>query len=193
LLWFSSNGEAGPADWPIITKYLDAGYELVSFDFRGLGETRMKYKALSPDDPLLGQLNYDAAYVNPISSVLADYVYNSLLIGRPFVLQMIEDIEIASRFTESHLKPGRIFIAAEGETSALAAAASGIVPGVASQLSDSPKFRWSEIVEKQEEIWPIEYLLPSGAKIYKQDRIERVRRRPRKASESKRCRRHLGY
>ena len=166
LLWFSNNGKAGPADWPIITKYLDAGYELVSFDFRGLGETRMKYKALSPDDPLLGQLSYDAAYVNPISSVLADYVYNSLLIGRPFVLQMVEDIEIASRFTESHLKPGKIFVAAEGEASALAAAASGIVPGVASQPSDSPKFPWSEIVEKKEEIWPIQYLLPGGAKIY---------------------------
>ena len=166
LLWFSNNGKAGPADWPIITKYLDAGYELVSFDFRGLGETRMKYKALSPDDPLLGQLSYDAAYVNPISSVLADYVYNSLLIGRPFVLQMVEDIEIASRFTESHLKPGKIFVAAEGEASALAAAASGIVPGVTSQPTDSPKFPWSEIVEKKEEIWPIQYLLPGGAKIY---------------------------
>jgi hypothetical protein len=64
LLWFSNNGKPGPADWPIITKYLDAGYELVSFDFRGLGETRMTYKALSPDDPLLSQLSYDAAYVN---------------------------------------------------------------------------------------------------------------------------------
>jgi hypothetical protein len=166
LLWFSTNGKAGPADWPIITKYLDAGYELVSFDFRGLGETRMKYKALSPEDPLLGQLSYDAAYVNPISSVLADYVYNSLLIGRPFVLQMIEDIEIASRFTESHLKPGEIFVAAEGEASALAAAASGIVPGVAFQPTDSPKFPWSAIVEKKEETWPIQYLLPGGGKIY---------------------------
>jgi hypothetical protein len=98
--------------------------------------------------------------------VLADYVYNSLLIGRPFVLQMIEDIEIASRFTESHLKTGRIFVAGEEEASALAAAASGIVPGVASQASDPPKFPWSEIVEKKEETWPIQYLLPSGAKIY---------------------------
>lgn len=166
LLWFSNDGKAGPADWPIITKYLDAGYEVISFDFRGLGETRMKYKALSPDDPLLSQLSYDAAYVNPISSVLADYVYNSLLIGRPYVLQMIEDIEIASRFTESHFKPGRIFVAGEGEASALAAAASGLVPGAVSQPPDSPKFPWTEIVDEKREIWPIQYLLPGGANIY---------------------------
>jgi hypothetical protein len=78
---------------------------------------------------------------------------------------MIEDIEIASRFTEFHLKPGKIFVAAEGEASALAAAASGIVPGVTFQPTDYPKFPWSEIVEKKEEIWPIQYLLPGGAKI----------------------------
>jgi hypothetical protein len=104
--------------------------------------------------------------VNPISSVLADYVYNSLLIGRPFVLQMIEDIEIASRFTESHLKPNKILLAAEGEASALAAAASGIVPGLSAQSSDSHKFPWSEIVNEKKEIWPIQYLIPGGANIY---------------------------
>jgi len=79
---------------------------------------------------------------------------------------MIEDIEIASRFTESHLKPNKILVAAEGEASALAAAASEIVPGAASQPSDSSKFPWSEIVDKKEETWPIQYLLPGGAKIY---------------------------
>jgi hypothetical protein len=79
---------------------------------------------------------------------------------------MIEDIEIASRFTESHLKPSKIFVAVEGEASALAAAASEIVPGVAAQSSDSPKFPWSEIVNEKKEIWPIQYLLPGGAKIY---------------------------
>ena len=105
--------------------------------------------------------------VNPISSVLADYVYNSLLIGRPFVLQMIEDIEIASRFTESHLKPSKMFVGAEGETSALAAAASETFPELPLRPSDSPKFPWSEIVDKKEETWPIQYLLPGGAKIYR--------------------------
>ena len=67
LLWFSGNGKASVENWQALTKYLDAGYEVISFDFRGLGETRMPYKAVSPDDPLLGQLNFDAAYVNPIS------------------------------------------------------------------------------------------------------------------------------
>src|SRR6266700_1046601 len=51
LLWFREGGKATVADWPEIKKYLDEGYDIVSFDFRGLGETRMPYTAVSPDDP----------------------------------------------------------------------------------------------------------------------------------------------
>src|SRR6266576_2386280 len=64
LLWFSKNGKAGANDWPEIRKYLDAGFDIVTFDFRGLGETRMPYKALSVDDPSIAQLDFDRAYVN---------------------------------------------------------------------------------------------------------------------------------
>ena len=39
-----------------------------------LGETRMPYKAASPDDPALAQMNFEQAYFSPISGVLADYV-----------------------------------------------------------------------------------------------------------------------
>ena len=41
LLWFSKDGKAGVNDWPEIVKYLDAGFDIITFDFRGLGETRM--------------------------------------------------------------------------------------------------------------------------------------------------------
>jgi pimeloyl-ACP methyl ester carboxylesterase len=166
LLWFSSNGKASVENWQELTKYLDAGYEVVSFDFRGLGETRMPYKAVSPDDPLLGQLNFDAAYVNPISGVLGDYVYNSLLIGRPYFFQMIEDIEIASRFTQLHLKSSQILVVGEGEAASLANSAAQVLPELTSSpRSEAIKITWSQIVNEKREAWPIQYVLPDGARI----------------------------
>jgi cephalosporin-C deacetylase-like acetyl esterase len=166
LLWFSSKGKAGIEDWSAMSKYLDAGYEVVSFDFRGLGETRMPYKAISPDDPLLGQLNYDDAYVNPLSSVLADYVYNSLLIGRPYFLQMMEDVEIASRFVQLHLKSGQISVVGEAEAASLATSAAQVLPGLtAYPRPEAVKVTWSQLVDEKREIWPIQYLLPDGARV----------------------------
>jgi hypothetical protein len=166
LLWFSSKGKAGIEDWSAMSKYLDAGYEVVSFDFRGLGETRMPYKAISPDDPLLGQLNYDDAYVNPLSSVLADYVYNSLLIGRPYFLQMMEDVEIASRFVQLHLKSGQISVVGGAEAASLATSAAQVLPGLtAYPRPEAVKVTWSQLVDEKREIWPIQYLLPDGARV----------------------------
>ena len=72
------------ADWDTVQKCIADGYDVVSFDGRGLGETRMRYTAMSIDDPSLGTLDFEQAYVSPISGVLADYVYNSLLTGRPY-------------------------------------------------------------------------------------------------------------
>src|SRR5437660_11346927 len=83
LLWFSGNGKASAANWPEIKKYIDEGYDIVSFDFRGLGENRMSYTAVSPDDPALGALDFDHAYVNSISSVLLTHAHYSLFLGRP--------------------------------------------------------------------------------------------------------------
>ncbi len=166
LLWFSSKGKAGIEDWPAMSKYLDAGYEVVSFDFRGLGETRMPYKAISPDDPLLGQLNYDDAYINPLSSVLAEYVYNSLLTGRPYFLQMIEDVEIASRFARLHLKSDKISVVGEAEAANLAISAERVFPKLTAYPSSGGiKVNWSDIVDEKREIWPIQYLLPDGARV----------------------------
>ena len=94
ILWISDHGKAGAADWGAMQKLLADGYDVVTFDGRGLGETRMRYRAVSEDDPTLVAGDFDTAYVSPLSSVLADYVYNTLLTGRPYLLQMIEDVEI---------------------------------------------------------------------------------------------------
>ena len=167
LLWFSSRGKAGPQNWDEIVKYVADGYDVISFDFRGLGETRMPYKAISEDDPVLGQLDFDQAYVNPISGVLADYVYNSLLTGRPYFLQMIEDAEIAARFSRAKLNTKQFAVTSDGDADTLARSIAETLPDI--QLVAQPNahiLNWSEIVEQKRELWPIQYLLPDGAYIH---------------------------
>ncbi|HYK40311.1 MAG TPA: acetylxylan esterase, partial [Candidatus Eremiobacteraceae bacterium] len=166
-LWFRDNGKATSEDWPEIEKYLNHGFDVISFDFRGLGETRMAYTAVSADDPLLGALDFDHAYVNPISGVLANYVYNSLLIGRPYFLQMMEDAEIAKRFAAQKLHANLVAVTAPGDAYTLASAIAEALPGIT--LSPAPNgkvLKWSEILEQKRESWPIQYLLPGGAYIH---------------------------
>ena len=76
-------GKVGAADWPAVRRRLDAGEEVLSFDLRGVGENRMRYRAASGDDPTLAEADEARAYFNPLSGVLANHVYNSLLTGRP--------------------------------------------------------------------------------------------------------------
>jgi hypothetical protein len=166
-LWFQGNGKATAADWPEIAKLLNQGFGVISFDFRGLGETRMPYTAVSPDDPLLGALDFDHAYVNPISSVLGDYVYNSLLTGRPYFLQMIEDAEISKRFATEKLHVNVAAVTAAGDAYTLASAIAETLPGIALlHAANGRVLKWSEILEQKRESWPIQYLLPSGAYIH---------------------------
>jgi hypothetical protein len=166
-LWFSESGKATAEDWPEIKKYVDEGYDMVSFDFRGLGETRMPYTPVSQDEPALGALDFDHAYVNSISGVLANHVYNSLLIGRPYFLQMIEDSEIASRFAREKLGATVVAVIAPGDAYTLASAIAETLPGIELlPRPDAKVLKWSEIVEQKREIWPIQYLLPSGAYIH---------------------------
>jgi len=167
LFWVGPTGKATPEDWPEISKYLDQGYDIVSIDPRGQGETRMPYKAASPDDPSLAQMDADLAYVSPISGVLADYVYNSLLTGRPYFLQMIEDIEIAARFVREKIN-GRsdLAITGVGDAYTLANAASETLPDMKLvPQSDAQALKWSQLVEEKVELWPVEYLLPGAAYI----------------------------
>ena len=148
-------------------KSIDQGYDIVTFDFRGLGETRMPYKAVSEDDPTLAQLDFDHAYVNPVSSVLADYVYNALLTGRPYFLQMIEDAEIANRFARVKLQATEVSVSSDSDSYGLASAISDALPEVKLlPQAGGQAFRWSQIVEQKQELWPIQFLLPGGAYIH---------------------------
>jgi hypothetical protein len=168
LLWLGENGKAAAQDWPSVTKYLDAGYDIISIDPRGLGETRMRYKAVSEDDPTLAQMDFDHAYVSPLSGVLAGHVYNSLLTGRPYLLQMIEDVEITTRFVRAHVTARAEFtVTGVGNAYTLANAVSETLPGV--KLLSQPDARavkWSNLVNEERELWPIEYLLPGGAYVH---------------------------
>jgi Acetyl xylan esterase (AXE1) len=168
LLWFGTNGKATAQDWPALSKYVAEGYDILSVDPRGLGETRMPYKAVSPDDPTLAQLDSEHAYVNPLSGVLSNYVYNSLLTGRPYFLQMIDDAEIASRFFQGHFNAHAEFlVTGTNGTYTLANAISETLPNV--KLLSQPEahiIKWSEVVDRKTELWPIEYLLPGGAYIH---------------------------
>ncbi len=168
LLWFGENGKATAQDWPVLAKYLEAGYDIVSPDPRGMGETRMPYKAASPDDPSLAQLDSERAYVNPLSGVLSDYVYNSLLTGRPYFLQMIEDAEIAIRFLHTKVNPqSMVMVIGMSNAQTLASAVAETLPNI--KLLDQPSsqaVKWSEIVNEKRELWPIQYLLPGGAYLH---------------------------
>ena len=166
LLWFSSTGKFGVSDWPKIKALVGGGYEVLSFDFRGLGEDRMLYDAGSPGDPNSAAAVTDAAYLSPLAGVLANYIYNSLLTGRPYFLQMIEDAEIVSRFARAKISAERVLVTARGDGYTLACAVAEAVPGV--EMLPQPgekRILWSELVAQKRELWPIHYLLPGGAYI----------------------------
>ena len=80
LLRLSLEGKIRAGDWPEVTSLLADGHEVVSFDPRGLGETRMRYRATSIDDPALAPSDEEAAYASPLSGVLANHVYNAQLL-----------------------------------------------------------------------------------------------------------------
>jgi Acetyl xylan esterase (AXE1) len=164
LLWVGDHGKAGAKDWDTVRKYITDGYDVVSFDCRGLGETRMRYTAESVDDPSLAIKDFDRAYVNPLSSVLADYVYNAVLTGRPYLLQMIEDTEIAARFARVHLNATTISIAAQGDSYTLAHWVANVLPGVHLVANSNDRvLDWADLVEQKQEVWPIQYVFPGGA------------------------------
>ena len=80
-------GKIGPEDWAEVESDLRRGDAVVSFDPRGLGETRLRYRAVSVDDKELAPADEASAYASPLSGVLANYVYNALLTGRPVPLR----------------------------------------------------------------------------------------------------------
>ena len=164
LLDLSYEGTPGPEGTAVVEQRLAEGWEVVSFDARGLGENRMRYKAVSVDDPDLAPPTEAAAYASPISGVLANHVYNALLTGRPYFLELIEDAEIAARFARERLGASRVAVSGRGPARTWAAAMVRAVPGIeAGSGTDASALDWAGLVEGQREIWPIHQLLPGGA------------------------------
>ena len=169
LLWLKLQGKTDEKDWPHIAELLDDGYEVFSFDFRGMGETRMNYRAKSSDDPELAKGNFDQAYMSPLSSVLAGYVYNSLLTGRPYFFHMMDDVKIAELFIRNrNAQPGQtqqpLTIYATDKIYGLATRFQEIEPGVKLlPASSAESLNWSKWVAQEQEEWPIAFLIPSGA------------------------------
>src|SRR5580658_1229094 len=167
ILWFSLDGKASEKDWPQISRLVSDGYEIFSFDFRGLGETRMNFRVDFSDASSPVQDNFDQAYVNPRGSVLADYVYNSLLTGRPYFLQLMDDLKIVELFVRNrhpHQLPQPLALAASGEAYPLAIRFQEIDPHVTIlSAASAPILNWSALAAQGQEQWPIAYLMPSGA------------------------------
>jgi len=165
VLRVALTGKVGPGDWAEVEADLRRGDDVVSFDPRGLGETRLRYKAVSIDDEELAAVDEDAAYASPISGVLANYVYNALLTGRPYVLEMLEDAEMAVRFSREHLGARSMSVAGRGDARLLARAIASALPGVDLRPAEPGEraFSWAAAVEEMRETWPIHYLLPGGA------------------------------
>jgi hypothetical protein len=167
LLRLGLGGKIQPADWKEVESLLADGHEVVSFDPRALGETRLRYRATSIDDPALAPADEEAAYASPLSGVLANHVYNAQLLGRPYLLQMIEDTEIVARFARARLEAREVAIEAPGDARLLARAVAAALPDVALVVPTAPEaaFSWAEAVETLRETWPIHYLVPGGASL----------------------------
>jgi cephalosporin-C deacetylase-like acetyl esterase len=150
---FGLSGKAGPADWPLVLEHLSAGREVFSFDARGLGEAGMRTTAAGDDA---------AAYANPLSSVLGNLVYNAQLLGRPYVMEMVEDVEIVARFAREQLGARSLAVAGRGDARVVAALAAEAMPDL-EPLSGRDLDRWRKTLDEGREIWPIQLLLPGGA------------------------------
>jgi hypothetical protein len=164
MLWFHMDGKIRAADWDPVRNIVAAGTEVLAFDFRGVGEDRMPYQAASPDDPALRGGAFDESYISPLSGVLANYIYNTVLAGRPYFLQLIEDAEIVALFAREHLKAGKVIVSDSGDAQMLAGAIAETLPGI-DLRGPVGRLSWSEIVLQEREVWPIQYLLPGGAYI----------------------------
>ena len=164
ILWIDLESKASQKDWPKVADLVNKGENVISFDFRGTGEDRMKFEATSSEYLKFAVMDSTQRYFNPVSGVFANYVYNSLLTGRPYFLQMIEDAEIVSRFARSHFKISEIKITATADAKVLAREIVETLPDIKPRtMEDINGLQWSQIVKSKQELWPIHNLLPGGA------------------------------
>ena len=105
--------------------------------------------------------------MNSFSGVLGNYVYNSLLTGRPYFFQLLDDAHVVIQFSKEKLGRAPAAIAAEGDNYALANYVSRVVPNLKFVSNPNGKLpTWADLVETKQELWPIQYLVPGGAYIH---------------------------
>jgi hypothetical protein len=169
VLDFGLAGKAGSDEWPAIVAHLDAGREVVTFDPRGLGETRMLYRAASIDDPDLAPKSEEEAYASPLSGVLANHVYNDQLDGRPYLFDLVEDVEIVARFARQRLGAREVLVSGRGEAAVVATAAASALDGVEAVAAPGEALGtldwWRKTLDSGRETWPIHLLLRGGAAV----------------------------
>jgi hypothetical protein len=80
---------------------------------------------------------------------------------------MIEDAEIALRFSRSKLRAGDFSLASDEEGFTLASALAETLPRVKQiPFPEASTMKWSDLIIQNREQWPIQYLLPGGAYIH---------------------------
>ena len=138
LIWLGRRGKLSAESWPQVRAWLDQGYDILSPDLRGQGENMLRYSVVSQDDPRLVK-DFELQYYSQVSGVMANYVYNALLSGRPYFLQMIEDVEIVSHFAAEKLGVQSVSVAGEKDYHTVARAAAEVLPGTALVVSPDAK------------------------------------------------------
>jgi hypothetical protein len=81
---------------------------------------------------------------------------------------MIEDVEIATRFFRAQFNlQSEFVVSGANDAYTWASAISETLPNI-ELLSQSnvPIIKWSEVVNQERELWPIQYLLPGGAYLH---------------------------
>jgi hypothetical protein len=163
VLLLSLTGKTGPAEWPAVAARLAQGDAVVSFDLPGVGEDRLRYRAVSVDDPSIAPADEVAAHVDPLSGVLANHAYNGVLTGRPYLFEALDAVSTAAAFCREMLGAKRIAVAGLGDATLLADAASRVLDLESANDPAAPVFSWRAAVEEGRERWPIQYLFPDGA------------------------------
>jgi hypothetical protein len=167
LLSLGLHGHIEPSDWNAVVKQLDAGFEVVSFDLRGTGESRILYKVAS-ELPEPKATDEREIYAFPTGSVLANHVYNAQLLGRPYLLDALEDVEIVTRFVQRQLgvpNVSSVSVSGRREADLLSRAAAQTFNLAHVAAADAVTIEWSEIVEQGRELWPIQYMISGGANL----------------------------
>jgi dienelactone hydrolase len=164
VLSLGLHGHIEPSDWNAVVKQLDAGFDVVSFDLRGTGESRIGYKVASelPEPKVTDERDI---YAFPTGSVLANHVYNAQLIGRPYLVDALEDVEIVTRFVQRQLGVANVSVSGRGDADLLSRAAAQVFNLTHVAAADAVTVDWADIVEQKRELWPIQYLVSGGANL----------------------------